>query len=177
MTTALVCPDRLLEQSYSRIAEESDLHSIVSLVNRAFADENPVLLADRVDHDEIRELMRKGHFLLLEKEGEIIALIYAEIREDRRGYLGLLVVDPVRRRSGLGKQMLCAGEQFCRQQGCSLIEGVVLNRRPDLLERYLRFGFRIAGEIPGDRQDHVDGGYNLILIEKDLLDQGLQSFP
>lgn len=173
MTTALVCPDRLLEQSYSRIAEDSDLHSIVSLINRAFADENPFLLTDRVDHHEILELMSKGHFLLFEEEGKIIALIYAEVRENRRGYLGLLVVDPSRRRSGLGKQMLCAGEQFCRQHGCSLIEGVVLNRRPDLLERYRRFGFRIAGEIPGDRQEHVDGGYNLILIEKDLPNQGL----
>lgn len=168
-------PKLFIEQPYSRIAEEADLDSIVSLINRAFADDNLFLLKDRVDIDEVRNLMRKGHFLLSEIEGKIISLIYAEIREGGRGYLGLLVVDPTRHRGGLGKQMLCAGEEFCRQRGCRLIEGVVINRRPDLIEWYMRFGFHIVGEVPGDRTDHVDGHYSLIHIEKYLLNQNLQS--
>jgi GNAT superfamily N-acetyltransferase len=161
-------PELSVEQLDLRIAQESDLHAIVSLINRAFADENPYLLSNRVDDDEIRDYMQKGHFLLHEARGEIVSLIYAEIREAGRGFLGLLVVDPVRRRSGLGKQLLTAGEDYCRQQGCRLVEGLVINKRPDLIERYKRFGFRVVEEIPGDRPGHVEGGYSLILIEKDL---------
>jgi len=177
MKTALGSPELFVEQPYPRIAKEVDINPIISLINRAFADDNPFLLKDRVDIDEVRHLMRKGHFLLLEVEGSIISLIYAEIREDGRGYLGLLVVDPATRRGGLGKQMLYAGEDFCRQRGCRLIEGVVIDRRPDLIERYKRFGFRVVREAPGDRPGHVDGGYSLILIEKDLLNQVLRPCP
>ena len=65
-------------------------------------------------------------------------------------------------------QLLAAGEDFCRQRGCQLVEGTVINWRPDLLERYKRHGFRVVGEAPGDRLDHVEGGYSLISIEKDL---------
>jgi GNAT superfamily N-acetyltransferase len=156
------------EGLHTRIAKVQDLASIVSLINYAFADENPYLLKDRVDFEEIRGLMQKGSFLLVEEAGRIVALIYAEILGQGRGYLGLLVVDPTKRRDGLGKQLLLAGEDFCRQHGCQLVEGTVINHRPDLLDRYKRRGFRVVGETPGDRLGHVDGGYSLILIEKEL---------
>jgi GNAT superfamily N-acetyltransferase len=169
MTTSIATAEKSCAQkSYSRIATDRDLHDIVRFINCAFADENPFLLKDRTGPEEIGDFMRKGHFLLLEEAGKLIALIYAEILGGGRGYLGLLVVDPVKRRDGVGKQMLLAGEDFCRQHGCRVVEGTVLNRRPDLLERYKRRGFRVFGETPGDRPGHVDGGYSLILIEKDL---------
>lgn len=170
MTTNLIDAEL---RSYSRMATEEDVPSMVSLVNRAFADDNPFLLTNRIDTDEIRGLMQKGHFLLLEAAGTMLSLIYAEIRDEGRGYLGLLVVDPTKHRSGLGGQMLCAGEEFCRERGCRVVEGTVIDRRPDLLERYQRFGFRVVGELRGDRSGHVEGGYSLILIEKDLRDQNL----
>lgn len=164
-----LCPSELLlELQDLRIAQQDDLHGIVSLINRAFADENPFLLSDRVDDEEVQDLMNKGHFLLHEVEEKIVSLIFAEIREAGRGYLGLLVVDPANRRSGLGKQLLSAGEDYCRQRECRMVEGLVINKRPDLIERYKRFGFRVVAEIPGDRPGHVQGGYNLVLIEKNL---------
>lgn len=168
MTIELHPSQPLQEQLSLRVAKQDDLHEIVSLINRAFADENPFLLTDRVDDEEIQDLMQKGHFLLREMEGKIVSLIYVEIREAGRGYLGLLVVDPANRRSGLGRHLLNAGEEYCRQRGCRLVEGLVINKRPDLIERYKRFGYRVVSETPGDRHGHVQGGYNLILIEKDL---------
>jgi len=169
MTTPVATSEKsFAQQYYSRIATAQDLHGIVALINCAFADENPFLLQDRTNLEEISDFMQKGHFLLLEEAGKLIALIYAEILGGGRGYLGLLVVDPAKRRDGIGKQMLLAGEDFCRHHGCRIVEGTVLNRRPDLLERYKRRGYRVVGETPGDRPGHVDGGYSLILIEKDL---------
>jgi GNAT superfamily N-acetyltransferase len=169
MTSHITSTEEFSAQGlHTRIAEDRDLASIVSLINYAFADENPYLLQDRVDFEEIRGLMQRGNFLLVEETGKIIALIYAEVLGQGRGYLGLLVVDPTKRRDGLGKRLLLAGEDFCRQRGCRFIEGTVINRRPDLLERYKRRGFRVVGETPGDRPNHVNGGYSLILIEKEL---------
>jgi GNAT superfamily N-acetyltransferase len=169
MTTYAVSPEEVLAQKpVLRIATAQDLDGIVTLVNHAFADENPYLLKDRTDLDEIRDFMQKGQFLLWEEAGKLIGLIYAEIRGQGRGYLGLLSVDPTKRRDGIGKQLLLEGEEFCRSHGCRFVEGTVINKRPDLLDRYKRRGFRVVSEIPGDRSGHVEGGYSLILIEKDL---------
>jgi GNAT superfamily N-acetyltransferase len=167
-TTDSFSPESLTEQLYSRPATIDDLYSIVSVINHAFADENPFLLKDRVDLEEIQRLMLKGEFLLFEEAGKIVSVIYVEIREHGRGYLGLLVVDPAKRGNGVGRQMIQDGEALCRQRGCRLVEGVVINRRPDLLERYKRYGFRVVGELPGEQPLHVQGGYSLTLIEKDL---------
>ena len=160
--------DHLSQQLFSRIATPHDLDSLVTLINQAFMDENPHLIAGRTNTQEIAELLKIGHFLLIEEEDKIIGLIYAEIRAEGRGYLGLLVVDPTKRRSGLGRQLLQAGEQFCKQKGCRLVEGTVINLRPDLLDRYKRLDFRVTGEIPGVHPDRMDRDYTLILIEKDL---------
>jgi GNAT superfamily N-acetyltransferase len=169
MTTDVASPEELLAQKpFLRIATDQDLESIVALINHAFADENPYLLKDRTGLDEIRDFMHKGRFLLWEEEGKLIALIYAEIRGQGRGYLGLLSVDPTKRRDGVGRQLLLEGEDFCRNHGCRFVEGTVINKRPDLLDRYKRRGFRVVSETPGDRLGHVEGGYSLILIEKDL---------
>ena len=134
MTTHFAIPEELSDQHfYSRIATAQDLDSIVKLINYAFADENPYLLENRTNAEEIKSLMQKGSFLLLEEAGKMIALIYAEILGQGRGYLGLLVVDPAKRRDGIGKQLLLDGEEFCRQHGCRVVEGTVINHRPDLL--------------------------------------------
>jgi len=150
------------------MATIEDLDSLVSFINGSFLDENPHLIRGRSDTEEIAHLLEIGHFLLIEEEGQIAGSIYAEIRGDGRGYLGLLAVSPERRRSGMGRRLIRAGEQFCREQGCRLIEGNVVNLRPDLLERYQRYGFRVVGEVPGVLRDRVDRDYNLILLEKDL---------
>ncbi|ADV80861.1 GNAT family N-acetyltransferase [Terriglobus saanensis] len=168
MTTQTFMQVELSPQLFSRIATKQDLSLLVSFINQAFKDENPFITESRTNMEEIAHFLEIGHFLLIEEEGETSGVIYAEIRKEGRGYLGLLVVNPKNRRSGMGKQLIHAGEQFCKQHGCRLIEGSVMNLRPDLLERYKRYGFRVVGEIAGVHRDRVDRDYSLILIEKDL---------
>jgi len=153
---------------YSRIATRDDLPSVVSLINAAFATENPFLMTTRTQVEEVEALMQKGHFLLLEEKGKMAGLIYAEILGEGRGYLGLLSIDPEVRRNGNGRLLVRAGEQFCREHGCHVVEGVVINLRPDLVERYQRDGFRVIGEAPGEDPSHVDRDYHFIKVEKDL---------
>jgi hypothetical protein len=64
MTPHITSAEELSAQGlHTRIAKAQDLANIVSLINYAFLDENPYLLRDRVDFEEIRGLMQKGSFL------------------------------------------------------------------------------------------------------------------
>lgn len=101
------------QQLYTRLATVRDLDSVVDFINCAFLDENKYARGKRTDADEIKSYMQKGDFLLFEDEGHILGVIYAEIRDKGRGYLGFLAVDPKVRRRGTGKQLHLAGEQFC----------------------------------------------------------------
>lgn len=169
MTVKTAFPDKLSSQQlYTRMATPDDLDAVVNLINHAFWDENKTYARGyRTDSDETKSHMQKGHFLLFEEEGQISGLIYAEIREKGRGYLGLLAVDPKMRRLGVGKQLLLAGEQFCRERGCQTVEGTVVSLRTDLIDRYMRRGYRVTGQFSLDHPS-LGGKRDLIVVEKDL---------
>jgi ribosomal protein S18 acetylase RimI-like enzyme len=152
---------------YTRIATPDDLDSIVELINFAFMDENKDMRGNRTDPNEITSYMQKGHFLLFEEEGHSLGVIYAEIRGEGRGYLALLATDPKMRCRGVGKQLLLAGEQFCRQRGCQIVEGTVVSFRQDLVDRYLRRGWRVTGQISIDHPS-LGGKCDLVVVEKGL---------
>lgn len=94
-------------------------------------------------------------------------MIYAEIQGNGRGHLGLLAVDPKMRRRGVGKQLLLAGEQFCRERGCGTVEGTVVSLRTDLLDRYMRRGYRVTGQFSLEHPS-LGGKCDLVQVEKNL---------
>jgi N-acetylglutamate synthase-like GNAT family acetyltransferase len=153
------------EQFYTRIATLHDLNSVVALINHAFLDENKFARGERTNSDEIKSHMQKGHFLLFEEEKQLLGVIYAEIRGDGQGYLGLLAVDPKMRRRGIGKQLHLAGEQFCRERGCRTVEGTVVSLRTDLLARYMSRGYRVTGQFSLEHPS-LGGKCNLVQVEK-----------
>jgi N-acetylglutamate synthase-like GNAT family acetyltransferase len=168
MTVEIDFPAKVsFERLYTRIATPHDLDSVVALINDAFLDENKFARGVRTNTDEIKSHMQKGHFLLFEEEKQILGVIYAEIRGNSPGYLGLLAVDPKMRRRGLGKQLLLAGEQFCLERGCRTVEGTVVSLRTDLLERYMRRGYRVTGQFSLDHPS-LGGKRDLVRVEKDL---------
>ena len=149
--SGLLCP---------RAASLHDVERIVSHINLAFAQENPFMLKERTDAEEIAELIQKGNFLLLEEEGAIQGLIYVELHDGRSAYLGLLAVHPSRRRRGLGRHLLRAAEEFCSQRGHRKVHITTVSLRPDLVDRYQRFGFRIVGEVFGYFPNHIREDFN-----------------
>jgi GNAT superfamily N-acetyltransferase len=167
MTPQAAFPNELCSRLYTRIATPDDLDSIVELINFAFMDENKYMQGNRTDPNEITSYMQKGHFLLFEEEGHILGAIYAEIREEGRGYLALLATDPKVRRRGVGKQLLQDGEQFCRERGCQIVEGTVVSFRQDLVDRYIRRGWRVAGQTSIDHPS-LGGKCDLVVVEKRL---------
>jgi GNAT superfamily N-acetyltransferase len=79
------------------------------------------------------------------------ACVYVELRGSR-GYFGLLSVDPDRQRSGLGKRLIAAAEEFCREAGCDAMDMRIVNLREELPAFYRKLGYAECGrsEFPAD---------------------------
>jgi L-amino acid N-acyltransferase YncA len=172
MTSSQTAPTRFVksERLYSRLASEADTESITCLINRAFANGNTYLVKERITLEQVSTYLQKGNFLLLEKECRIIGLRYVEFLGNERAYVGLLSVDPDRQRLGLGMRLHEASEQFCRENGCKVIEGLVINLNKKILERNRRLGYEVVGTLSSENfpeyADRVDGPWHFVKIEK-----------
>jgi GNAT superfamily N-acetyltransferase len=126
------------------------MESITCLINRAFANGNTYLLKERITLAQVRAYLQKGHFLLIEEEGQIVGLRYVEFLGNDRAYIRLLSVDPDKQRLGLGRKLHEASEQFCRENGCKVIEGMVINLNKDVLERNRRLEYEVVGTVSSE---------------------------
>ena len=97
----------------TRFGTDLDAESIAALVNAAFKVERFFIDGDRISPKEVREMMRRGKFMLAEDRGAMTACVYLEIRE-QRGYFGLLAVDPARQGEGFGRKMIAKAEECAR---------------------------------------------------------------
>jgi GNAT superfamily N-acetyltransferase len=59
--------------------------------------------------------------------------------------IGLLLIDPDRRRAGLGARFVKAFEQWVRGQGAAGIRLVVQEQNPDALRFWMREGYAVTG--------------------------------
>jgi GNAT superfamily N-acetyltransferase len=127
-----------------RRALQSDCAATVRLINSAFAVER-FIEGERTDEAELLDRMNKGEFLLgCDDSGSLVASVYVEVR-GRRGYFGMLAVDPERQGSGLGRKMVEAAEEFCRAKGCTAMDLTVLSLRPELPPIYRKLGYVESG--------------------------------
>ena len=127
-----------------RTAAAADRPRLIAMINAAFAIET-FLDGTRTDDERLSAMMQKGEILLAEdKEGNLLACIYTELRGNR-GYLGMLAVDPTHQRAGLGQRLLAEAENRFREQGCEAVDITVLSLRPELPPIYRRFGFVETG--------------------------------
>src|SRR5713101_2569552 len=127
-----------------RAATAADMPAMIPVVNTAFAIET-FLDGTRTDEERMAEMMRKGEFLVAEDPaGEVVATVYIEVRGER-GYFGMLAVDPRRQGARLGRRMVEAAENHCRQHGCKQVDIVVLSLRTDLPPFYRKLGYVETG--------------------------------
>ena len=124
-----------------------DAETITRLANLAFLVEQPLIRGNRIAAADVRRLLTKGAFLLLEDDGELAGCVYVELQAEG-SYLGLLAVDPARQKSGLGAALVSAAEQHCRASGCSAMRLTVVNRRTELQAFYLRLGYVQGATVP-----------------------------
>jgi ribosomal protein S18 acetylase RimI-like enzyme len=139
-----------------RTAIPADADRLIPLINEAFAVET-FMTGPRTDPARLAEAMRKGAILLAEEDaGQLLASIYVEIRslheghssESRRGYAGMLAVSPAHQRSGIGRRMMQAAEDYLRSHGCVALDITVLSLRSELPPIYRAYGFVETGTEP-----------------------------
>ena len=131
-----------------RLAEAADTDALVRLINAAFVVEKPIIDGDRITAEKLSALLETGKFLLLEEGSQLLSCIYVKVKDARRGYLGLLAVEPNRQKSGLGRRMVEAAENFLKQTGCEFAELRVVNVRAELQPIYERLGYSVTGIAP-----------------------------
>jgi GNAT superfamily N-acetyltransferase len=152
-----------------RRANLSDVDAIVKLVNAAFRVERFFIDGDRTDAAHIAHRFQTGRFLVAEDEsGQLAASVYIEIRGER-GYFGLLAVDPARQRSGLGRLLVEAAEQECRDAGCHIMDLQIVNLRTELPPYYRRLGYAESGEMPFAAEATPKLPCHFVRMSKELL--------
>jgi len=129
---------------FIRTASEGDAEAIARLVNTAFLVEQFFIERDRTNPATVRSLMKKGKFLLAEEAQNLIGCVYFELR-DKRGYFGMLSIDPSRQRMGVGRQLVGAVEKYFRDAGCKFSDMMIVNVRTELHTLYHRWGYADAG--------------------------------
>ena len=130
-----------------RFAEESDLPALMDLINKAFKVEAFFIVRDRLIPDETLAYFRKGRFLLAEENHTLTGVVYVELRGDR-SYLGLLSVDPSLQKSGVGRRLMAAAEEFAREMGSRHMDLTVVNLRTELPPFYRKLGYTENGTEP-----------------------------
>jgi mannitol-1-/sugar-/sorbitol-6-phosphatase len=152
-----------------RKASASDRAAMVALINSAFAIEK-FIEGQRTDEEQLRQMMQQGEFLLgLDSAGQVVASVYVEVR-GARGYFGMLSVDPKMQGNGLGKKMVDAAEQYCRDRGCGAMDLYVLSLRPELAPIYRKLGYRENGveEFRPSRPLKTGAECHCIVMSKEL---------
>jgi ribosomal protein S18 acetylase RimI-like enzyme len=130
--------------THTRLATEADRPSLIRLVNSAFAIEE-FLEGTRTDDERLAATMEKGEILVAEDAaGQLLGSVLIEVR-GKRGYLGMLAVDPAHQGTGLASLLVRAAEEHLRAQGCVAVDISVLSLRPELLPLYRRYGFVETG--------------------------------
>lgn len=152
-----------------RFADTADIPAITQLINQAFSVERFFKAGDRLDAEEVRHLLGKGRFLVLEENGQLQGCVYVELRGDR-AYLGLLSTNPERQRSGIGTRLTTAAEEFARESGCKFMDLRVVHLREELPGIYQKFGYHISGkeELPAEMTKNFTQPCYFIIMTKEL---------
>ena len=161
-------PADLSKKTVIRQAHEDDAAALVRLINAAFQVERFFLGSDRLNLAEVRSRMERGVFLLFEDSGGLVGCVYAELRGER-GYIGLLSVEPERQKSGLGRVLMNAAEQYFREKNCRIAELRIVNLRTELPPYYRHFGYREAGTEPFPKEIPAILPCSFIVMVKELL--------
>ena len=130
-----------------RSAEAADTEALVRLINEAFAVEKIVIEGERIDSEKFRALFETGNFLMLYEAEQLVGCVYVEVK-GKRGYLGLLGVRPERQKSGFGRRLTTAAEDYFRKAGCQALDLRIVSVRAELPPFYERLGYAATAIAP-----------------------------
>jgi GNAT superfamily N-acetyltransferase len=150
-----------------RRATAGDATAVAGLVNRAYVVERFFIDGDRTSVEDVGEMMTRGLFLVAEENGTLVASVYVEVR-GRRGYFGLLSVDPSRQGQGFGRLLVDEAEAHCRAAGCEAMDILVVDLRSELPPFYRRLGYSEVGSEPFSDPERAKLPCRFIVMRKPL---------
>ena len=134
----------------------SDAAELDKLVNSAYRGESSkqgwtteadLLDGTRTDASAIQDVMETPNTTVLKYVEQNSILGCVELRKDaEKLYLGMLSVTPNLQGKGLGKELLKAAEVEAKKQDCTIIYMTVISVRKELIEWYVRHGYRLTGK-------------------------------
>jgi GNAT superfamily N-acetyltransferase len=138
------------------VAQKEDIPALVKLVNSAFRGESSKkgwtheadLLHGEVRIDEItmaQQFDDENAVTLKCTTADIIkGCVYLK-KQKEKVYLGMLTVDPSSQGEGIGKMLLIASEDWALQQGYHIVCMTVIALRTDIIDWYVRHGYKKTG--------------------------------
>ncbi len=141
------------------IAVKKDVVAIRNLLNSAYRGEDSkqgwtteahlIEGESRTDDATVEEVMNRPGSVFLKysnETGEIIGCVNLQQQEGDRLYLGMFSVSPVLQGGGVGKKLLQAAEEYGWQEHFFSIYMTVITVRTELVNWYIRHGYRDTGE-------------------------------
>ena len=137
-------------------AVEGDAAEMADLINscyrgdssrKGWTTEADLLDGGRTDAAAVRELLKRADTTILKcvRDNRIIGTVELR-RENHRLYLGMLTVEPDLQGAGIGKKLLHAAEEHATARSCNTIFMTVISVRKELIDWYVRHGYKLTGE-------------------------------
>jgi N-acetylglutamate synthase-like GNAT family acetyltransferase len=147
-------------------ATTSDIPAIVRLINSAYRGESSkqgwtteaeLIEGDRMNADSMNDLINSPDALMrkcVSHQHSIVGCVSLAIRANDL-YVSLLTVSPDIQAKGIGKLLLNDAEDMARNWGITQLSLDVISLRKELIDYYLRRGFKLTGkkfEFPADNK-------------------------
>lgn len=137
-------------------ATKQDAFELNVLVNSAYrgdssrqgwTTEADLLDGTRTDAATIEDIINNQGYTILKyvEDGKILGCVELH-NEDGKLYLGMLTVRPHLQGKGIGKELLKAAETSAEKQKCKSIFMTVISVRKELIDWYVRHGYKDTGE-------------------------------
>lgn len=166
------------------IATADDVSSLLVLLNQAYRGENSrqgwtteahLIAGDvRTTKDELNKTMELPGSVILKYETgehEIVGCVNLQKRNDKI-YLGMFAVSPHLQGGGIGKQLLHAAEEYAQHLQYHLIYMTVISLRTELINWYIRHGYKDTGKRKPFEEDGISGKHIQLLdfavLEKEI---------
>ncbi len=174
----------MFSNSNISIANLADIPFIVDLLNSTYRGEaskkgwttEADLIAGntRTTSEILKTVMEKPGSVFLKytnEHNEIIACVNLQ-KHGQKLYLGMFSVSPELQGGGVGKIMLTAANEYAQNQYCISIYMQVISVRTELIDWYMRHGYKKTGEVIPFEEDGYSGIHlqklEFLILEKTL---------
>jgi ribosomal protein S18 acetylase RimI-like enzyme len=166
--------------SPASIRDTSRLNKLVNSAYRGeeskkgWTTEADFLDGTRIDEGALKVLIQTESttVLMFEEDQELLGCV--ELRkEGNKLYLGMLSVNPNTQGKGVGKKLLVAAEDHAKSLKCNTITMNVIDGRQELIDWYVRHGYKLTGERkpfigPDERWGIPKRTLEFVFLEKKL---------